>query len=257
MSVAEYILGEKHVYTETVLDDDADVISPTSATAKLINRDTGVEIATLSVVTDSGLVQTTVIETQITAEGNYQIEWDISYTDDSVPALKTIYTDILAIVKDTTYLMKLVTRLRVWVDDTPDNKALRLKTDMEWKQWMIEAVRAFMSDDFTVEANANGQDDLNPQPTAGSDNEQLIILWSAYFHFQLGVTAIASERTQLFQVTYADAYGAVRDKIDFIKEQIESLDSDAAMQFLSESDIESYGQLIERRSDAIETWDTV
>jgi len=255
MSVAEYYLGETHVYWEPVRDQDNTPITPTSAAASLYNRATGASIATLTVTYEPGRVITTVTSTQIVLEGNYQIEWDVTYTDQhGVVGVKTIYTDIVAKVRDTTYLMQLVKRLRVLVDDDPADYSYREKSDDDWKKIMIEGVRYFMSSTYTLTTNASGQDILSPEPTAGSDEEKLIPLWGAYLYYTLHASAIAAERTQMFTVSYDQAYSQLQARRQWLEETIEALDEDAAMQFVSETDIETWGKVTDRMTDLVAEW---
>ena len=255
MGVAEYYLGETHIFWETVREDDNTPITPSSAAAKLYNRSTGAEIATLTVSFEVGRVRTSGTSLQITTEGNFQIEWDITYTDQhSLVGIKTIYTDIVAKVRDSTYLMKLVKRLRVLVDDDPPDYSYREKSDTDWKKIMIEGVRYFMSSTYTLTENASGQDDVTPEPTAGSDDEKLIPLWGAYLYYTLHASAIAAERTQMFTVSYDQAYSQLQGRRQWLEDTIESLDEEAAMQFIAETDIEAWGKVTERMNDLLSEW---
>lgn len=254
---AEYFLGENHIYWEPVREGDNTPITPTSAAAKLVNRDTGIDVAVLTVSFQPGRVITTIASSNISTEGNYQIEWDITYTDQhSLTGVKTLFTDVVAKFRDSTYLMKLVKRLRVLVDDDPEDTNYRAKSDVDWKKIMIEGVRYFMPDTYTLTENATGQDDVTPTPTAGSDEEKLIPLWGAYLYYTLHASAIAAERTQMFTVSYDQAYAQLKDKRDWLEETIESLDENAAMQFISETDIEAWGKVTGRMTDLVAEWYT-
>ena len=254
MSVARQFVGEKRIYWEKVLKEDESVITPSSATATLYNRDTGVSIATLTVTSQAGLVKTVVSDTQILAAGNYQIDWFITYLEGSLTGSKAIKTDIIAELRDSTYIMTFVPRLRIYVDDDPSDVSLRIKDDDQWKRYLVEGIRNKMSD-YSITQNLYNQDEIDPEPTAGSADEKLIILWGAYFYFVFGAQAIAAERTQLYSISYDDALQQIQSRIDWLEEQIGALDPDSAMQFIDETDIVNWGKTSNRLIESIEQWD--
>jgi len=71
---------------------------------------------------------------------------------------------------------------------------------------------------------------------------------------QFGTTAIASERTRMFSITYAEAYQQTQDKITAIKDAIVDIDATQAMFFASETSIELWGQVASRTNEALATW---
>jgi len=228
----------------------------TSATATLLNKDAGTSVAVAETIRiSSGLVEVTLANTYMAAPGNFQIEWDITWTDGTDTQVMTIYTDIEAKYRDATYLMSLVPRMRMWVDDDPEDETRRMKNDLQLKRYLEAAIRHKMSS-YSLEADADGNMDVDTEPTAESDDENLIILWGSWLFYKFGYRAIASERTRMFSISYSDAYQQAQDTIAAIEEAIVDLDSTQAMFFDSETSIEFYGQILTRTNEATNTWDT-
>ena len=193
----------------------------------------------------------------MTAPANFEIEWDIAYTDGSDTPTITLYTTITAKVLDATYLIGLVPKMRVWVDDDPENESKRIKTDIKYKPYLETAIRFKMSS-YSLEEDAAGNWDIPTasQPAAESTDEKLITLWGAWYSYKLGHVAIASERTRMFSIAYSEAYTQMRDRVDSIIDAIMELDPTQAMYFDSETSIENWGQVGERTSEALATWNT-
>jgi hypothetical protein len=131
-----------------------------------------------------------------------------------------------------------------------------MKNDLQLKRYLEEAVRHKMGS-YSLEADADGNMDVDTEPTAESDDENLIILWGAWLFYKFAYKAIASERTRMFAISYADAYQQAQDIIAAIEEAIVALDSTQAMFFDSETAIEFYGKILTRTDAALATWDTV
>jgi hypothetical protein len=257
-SVFTYIIGAKQKFWEEIRNPRTrDPITANSVTARLWNRDanTSVPIAETVRIT-SGLVEVTLPYTYMTAPANFQIEWDIAYTDGSDTPTITIYTNIIAKVKDGTYLMSLVPRMRMWVDDDPEDETKRIKSDAKYKPYMENAVRHYMSS-YSLAADAEGNMDIDTQPAAESDDEKLIVLWASWLYYIFGYTAIAAERTRMFSISYSEAYAQMRDRVESIMDGIVELDATQAMYFASETSIEFWGQINTRTTEAIATWNDV
>lgn len=257
ISTFEYFIGAKQKFWEEVRNPRTQApITPTSATARLWNRDAGTSVViTETVRLSSGLVEVTPANTYMTDPGNFEIEWDITYTDGSDTPIMTILTTIIARERDSTYLIGLAPRVRVWVDDNPENESKRIKTDLGYKPYLEMAVRFKMSS-YSLAADADGNMDIDTEPAAESDDEKLIVLWASWFSYRFGNTAIAAERTRMFSISYAEAYSQMRDRLETIMENIIELDDTQAMFFDSESSIEFWGQINERTQEAINTWNT-
>lgn len=256
-SVFTYIVGAKQKFWEEVINPRTKApITANSVVARLHNRDAGTSVAIVETVRiSSGLVEVTLPYTYMTDPGNFQIEWDISYTDGSDTPTITIYTTIIAKDLDSTYLMKLVPQMRMWVDDDPEDESKRMKSDIKYKPYMENAVRHKM-DDYSLVADAEGNLDVDSEPAAESDDEKLIVLWASWLSYRFGYTAIAAERTRMFSISYDEAYTQMRDRIEAIMDAIVELDPTQAMHFDSETDIEFWGQINQRTADAIATWNT-
>jgi hypothetical protein len=258
-STFTYIVGAKQKFWEEVRNPRTKApITANSVIALLWNRDTDTHVVIVEPVRISlGLVEVTLPYTYMTAPGNFEIEWDITYTDGSDTPTMTIYTTVTAKVLDATYLIGLVSKMRVWVDDDPENESKRIKTDIKYKPYLETAVRFKMSS-YSLEEDADGNWDIPTasQPAAESTDEKLITLWGAWYFYKLGYTAIASERTRMFSITYSEAYAQMRDRIDSIIDAITELDPTQAMYFASETSIEYWGQVGERTTEAIATWNT-
>ena len=256
--VFTYFVGAKQKFWEEVRDPRTEApIMANSAVAKHLNRDANTTVAvTETIRISSGLVEVTLADTYMTAPGKYQIEWDITWTDGTDIQVMTIYTDIVSRYRDATYLMSLVSRMRSpWVDDDPDDKSKRIKSDEKYKPYLEEAVRQKMSG-YSLVTDADGNKDVTPEPAAESDDEQLIVLWASWLFYRFGYTAIASERTRMFSISYSEAYSLMGDRIEAIEESISELDATQAMYFASETAIEYWGQVIPRTIEAVGTWGT-
>jgi hypothetical protein len=252
-NIVTYIIGESRLVWERVREDDNTVITPTTAVAKVVNRATNTDIVTLTVTKSPGLVQAIIPTGKITIPGEYFIDWDISYSSLATTAVKTIITDIIATYRDTTYLMTLVPRMRVWINDDPNDPNRRIKSDTQLKRYLCEAVRNYL-DDYSI-VTTLGVEDIDTKPTAESDDEQLIVLYGSYFYLGTGIEAIAREQTAMFSVDYDSAYAQVRHRMDMIWDRIVQIDDNAVIPILSETDIESWGKVLDRYEDALETWD--
>ena len=256
-TVFTYFVGATQKFWEAVRDPRTKApITASSAAGTLLNRDadTSVPIAETIRIT-SGTVEVTLADTYMTAPGNYQIEWDITWSDGTDTIVTTIYTDIVSRYRDATYLMSIVPRIRVWVDDDPDDENRRIKSDIKYKPYFEEAVRQKMAA-YLLEDDADGNKDVTVAPAAESDDENLIVLWSAWIFLRFGTTAIAAERTRMFSIAYSEAYQQVQDKITAIEDAIIAIDPTQAMNFDSETSIEYWGQVAQRTSEAVSTWNT-
>lgn len=247
-----YYVGEKRLVWENAIDDDNTILTPTTASASVYDI-SGTEIATLTVTKSAGLMEATITETAITSIGRYRIEWTFTYTRDSLTAIKKVITDVIATKRDNTTLMGYVPRMRVWINDNPSDPSKRIANDLQLKTFLVEAVRLYM-DDYTITTTA-GVEDITTAPTAESDDENLIILWGSYMYLTLGSEAIAREQTTLFTISYDQAYRVLQDKINLIYNKIKELDPNARIAITGESDIEAWGQAMQRTWDAIATWD--
>jgi len=256
-SVFTYLVGAKQKFWERVRNPRTQApITANSVVGTLVNRDANTSVAIAETINiSSGLVDVTLPFTYMTAPGNYQIEWDIAYTDGSDTPTMTIYTDIIAKYRDATYLTTLISRMRMWVDDDPEDTSKRIKSDEKYKPYLDEAVRYKMSG-YSITTDDDGNSEITPVPTAESDDELLLVLWASWFVYRYGFTAIASERTRMFSIAYADAYSQMRDRVESIEEAITELDATQAMFFDSETSIEYWGQVNGRTSEALATWDT-
>jgi hypothetical protein len=256
MSIIRYIVGDTRIIEETVLDG-TQPITPDSASAKLYDRATGVELDALTVSLEAGLVSSSIPAGKITDQGNYYVVWNVAYTDiRDVSAIKQIQTDIIASLSDSTYLMTLVKRLRILVDDNPEDPEYRVKSDVGWKDVMVEAIRYYMSTNYSIVLNSDSQEDISPTPVSGSDDENLIVLWAAYYHLVFHVEAIAAEKTRMLEVTYSDAYAQVDKKIRVIEGRIAELDDTHAMPIDSETDFERYGNTAILYQNELNKWNT-
>jgi hypothetical protein len=255
-NIVKYYIGSSHLLWERVRDDDRKPIIPASAAVTLVDRDNDTTLVQSTTVgVQSGLVEYILAAGVITAPGNYYLEWDVTYDYEGDTIVKTLVTDIIAELRDSTTLMALVSRLRLLGDDDPLDASKRMKTDDQWKKYLVEAVRLFMSA-YSI-TQSGGLDEISPVPTAESTDEKLVILWGAYIYYRFGAEAIASERTRLFSISYDAAYAQIRDRLEVIEEQIEALDDSAATYFISETDIEAYGQVTDRLTESLATWSTV
>jgi hypothetical protein len=144
----------------------------------------------------------------------------------------------------------------MWVDDDPEDATKRIKSDIKYKPYLENAVRHYVTD-YTLAKDADGNWDVTTEPTAGGDDENLIILWAAWLYYKFGYTAIAVERTRMFSISYAEAYSQLKDRLNAIEDEIVTLDADQAMYFASETSIEFWGKINTRTTDAISTWDDV
>jgi hypothetical protein len=252
MSDVAYTIGTDRIIWETITEGGGAVITPTSAIAKIVLD--GEDIATLTVRSTAGLIQATIHAGEIATEDTYTVEWDIVYTDsnDDVVA-DTIITNITASLLDSTYLLSLVPRMRVWVNDDPVDITRKIKSDDQLKKYLVEAVRNYITG-YTI-TTTGGITDVDPEPDAESDTEQLIILYGSYLYLGTGIEAIAREQTAMYSVDYDSAYRQIKDRMDMIWDRIVQIDDNAVMPILSESDVESWGQVAERYVDALETWD--
>jgi hypothetical protein len=257
-STFTYIIGAKQKFWEEVRNPRTrEPITANTVNALLHNRDAGTYVSIAETIRIAeGLVEVTLPYTYMTAPGIFEIEWDIAYTDGSDTPTITIYTTIIAKVLDATYLMKLTPLIRMWVDDDPEDKTKRIKTDRQHKPFFENAVRHHM-DDYSLVADADGNMDIDTEPAAESDEEKLIVLWAAWLYYKFGYTAIAAERTRMFSISYAEAYTQMRDRVDAIMDAIVELDDTQAMYFDSETSIEFYGQINTRTTEAISTWNDV
>jgi len=255
-STFTYIIGAKQKFWEEVRNPRTRApITANVVNARLHNKDAGTHVPiTETVRISSGLVEVTLPYTYMTAPGIFEIEWDIAYTDGSDTPTFTIYTTIIARVLDATYLMNLVPQMRMWIDDDPEDESKRIKSDIKLKPYVENAVRHHMSD-YSLTADADGNMDIDTEPSAESDDEKLIVLWAAWMFYRYGYTAIAAERTRMFSISYDDAYTQMRDRIDSIMDAIIEIDDTQAMYFASETSIEFWGQVNNRTLEAIATWD--
>lgn len=252
-SVVKYFIGETRLLWERVRNDERVAITPTACTLAIWNRDTNTLLLNPAVTRlSAGKVEYVLANSVITSPGNYIAEWDITYTDGGETVVMTITTDIVAEYKDGTYLMSLVARMRLMVDDDPEDMNRRIKTDGQLKKYLVEAVRLKMSD-YSV-TTSGLQDEITPEPTAESTDEKLLILWASWIYYTFGTSAIAAERSRMFSITYAQAYQQLRDRREALQDDIIELDPTQAMVFDSETSIEFYGQVDDRTSDAIATW---
>jgi hypothetical protein len=253
-NIVTYIIGENRLVWERVREEDNAIINPSSAVASLINASTNMSVTSLTVTKSAGLVQAIIPSGQITIPGNYYIDWDITYAKIASTATKTIITDIIATYRDTTYLMTLVPRMRVWINDDPSDPNRRIKNDSQLKKYLAESVRHYITG-YTM-VTTLGIEDISAEPVAESDTEQLIILYGSYIYLGMGIEAIAREQTAMFSVDYDSAYRQIKDRMTLIWDRIVQLDDNAVMPILSESDVEMWGKIGERYVDALETWNT-
>lgn len=256
-SVFEYFIGATQKFWESFRDPRTKApVTPSSASGILLNKDADTSVAITETIRRSlGLVEVTLADTYMTAPGQFQIEWDVTWSDGTDTIVTTIYTDIVAKYRDATYLNSLVPRIRFWVDDDPDDEDRRIKSDIKYKPCFENAIRHKMTD-YTLAADADGNMDVTTQPAAESDDENLIVLWAAWLFYRFGYTAIASERTRMFSISYPEAYSQMQDRVAAIEEAILELDATQAMFFASETSIEAWGQIANRTSEALATWDT-
>jgi hypothetical protein len=229
-STFTYIIGAKQKFWEEVRNPRTQVpITANTVIARLWNRDDDTSVAIAETIRiSSGLVEVTLPATYMTAPGNFQIEWDIAYTDGSDTPTMTIYTTVTARVLDATYLIGLAPQMRMWVDDDPENETKRVKSDIKYKPYLENAVRHKMSS-YSLVLDADGNYDINTEPAAESDDEKLIVLWASWLFYRYGYTAIASERTRMFSISYSEAYTQMRDRIESIMDAIVELDPTQAM----------------------------
>ena len=256
-NVFEYFVGASQKFWEAVRHPRTKApILASSAAATLLNRDANTSVAVAETIRISaGLVEVTLANTYMTAPGNFQIEWDITWSDGTDIQVMTIYTDITAKYRDATYLMSLVPRVRIWVDDDPEDETRRIKSDLKYKPFLEEAVRQKMSS-YSLTTDADGNKEIDTEPAAESDDENLIVLWAAWLYYKLSYVAIASERTRMFSITYDEAYQQMRDRVDAIEEAILEIDETQAMYFDSETSIEYWGQVPTRTAESLATWNT-
>jgi hypothetical protein len=256
MSVVRYIVGDTRILSEDVLDG-VQPITPESASAKLYDRSSGVELDTLTVKKEPGRVTSSIPVGKITDQGDYFVKWSISYTDiRGIAAIKQIQTDIIATLSDSTYLMTLVKRLRILVDDNPDNAEYRIKSDVAWKDLMVEAVRNYMATNYSIVLNDDSQEEVSPTPTSGSDDETLIVLWSAYYYYIFHAEAIAAEKTRMLEVTFDNAHALIDTRIRVIETRIAELDDTRAMPIDGETDFERYGNTAILYQNELNKWST-
>jgi hypothetical protein len=257
-STFTYYIGETKKFWEEVRNPRTRApLTADSVAGRLWNRDDNTSVAVAETIRiSSGLVEATLANTYMTAPGKFEIEWDITYTDGSDTPVMTIYTTIIAKDLDSTYLIGLVPQLRMWADDDPEDASKRNKSDIKYKPYLENAVRLYVTD-YTLAKDVDGNWDVTVEPTAGGDDENLIILWAAWLYYKFGYTAIASERTRMFSISYSEAYLQVRDRVDAIEEEIIKIDETQAMYFASETSIEFWGKINTRTTDAIATWDDV
>jgi hypothetical protein len=257
-SVFTYYIGAKQKFWEEVRNPRTRVpITANTVIGRLWNRDDNTSVAIAETIRiSSGLVEVTLPYTYMTAPANFQIEWDIAYTDGLDTPTITIYTDIIAQEKDSTYLIGLVPRMRTWVDDDPEDKTKRIKSDIKYKPYMEDAVRYNMSG-YSLTDDADGNKEIDSEPAAESDDEKLLVLWAAWRYYRFGYTAIARERTRMFSIGYDEAYTQMRERIEAIEDEIVKLDDTQAMYFASETSIEYWGQINTRTNEAIATWNDV
>jgi hypothetical protein len=250
-----YFVGATQKFWEEVRNPRTRApITATSVTARLLNRDANTSVPiTETIRISSGLVEVTLANTYMTAPGQYQIEWTITYTDGLDTPIIIINTDIISKYRDATYLMSLVPRMRVWIDDDPEDESKRIKSDIKLKPYIEMAVRHKM-DDYSLAADADGNMEIDTEPAAESDDEKLIVLWAGWFFYRYGYTAIAGERTRMFSISYSEAYAQMRDRLEAIMDSIVELDATQAMYFASETSMEFYGQISRRTNEAITTW---
>ncbi len=256
VSVFKYLVGAKQKFWERVRNPLTQVpITATSAVGTLLNRDANTSVAIAETIRiTSGLVEVTLADTYMTAPGNYQIEWEITYTDGLDTPVMFIYTDIISDFRDATYLMTLVPRMRMWVDDDPEDTSKRIKSDEKYKPYLDGAVRYKMSSTYSLTTDADGNSEITPEPAAESDDEKLLVLWASWLVYRYGYTAISSERTRMFSISYAEAYAQMRDRIESIEESITELDATQGMFFTSETSIEFWGQVLPRTAESLATW---
>lgn len=255
VSVFTYLVGATQPFWERVRNPiTKQPITADSAVGTLVNKDAATSVAIAEDIRiSSGLVRVTLADTYMTAPGNFQIEWEVTYTDGLDTPVMFIYTDIISKFRDATYLNTLVPRMRMWVDDDPEDTSKRIKSDEKYKPYLDEAVRYKMSD-YEITTDADGNSEITPEPDAESDDEKLLVLWASWCVYRYGYTAIAAERTRMFSIAYAEAYAQMRDRIESIEESITELDTTQAMFFASETSIEYWGQVLPRTSEALATW---
>lgn len=252
----EYVIGATQKFWVAIRDENRQPVTASACSIRIIDIETGAFILPTETVRRSlGLLEVTLANTYMTVPGRYTLEWDYTYSDGTDTIIPTAYTNIVAKFADATYLMTLVPRLRLYGDDDPADETKRIKTDRQWKAYIVEGVRQKMSASYSI-TQVSGQDEISPEPTAGSDDEKLAVLWGAWFYYRFGYEAIASERTRMFSISYAEAYQQMQNRIEAIEEDIISLDPNQAMYFTSETSIEFYGKINERTGEAIATWNT-
>ena len=253
MSDVAYPIGTDRIIWETITESGGTVITPTSAIAKIVLD--GDDIATLTVRATAGLIQATIHAGEITVEDTYTVEWDIVYTNHlNVVTTATIITNITATLLDSTYLLSLVPRMRVWINDDPVDVNRKIKSDDQLKKYLVEAVRHY-STGYTI-TTTGGITDIDPEPEAESDTEQLIILYGSYLYLGMGIEAIAREQTAMYSVDYDSAYRQIKDRMTMLWDRIVLIDDNAVMPIMSQTDIERWGNVTELYADAIETWNT-
>jgi hypothetical protein len=247
-----YIIGEARYISEKVFEEDNTIITPTSATASLLDED-NVSLATLTVTKSAGLVETIIPASKINTVGNYKVEWDVTYSKLTTDAVKTIITDIIAQYPDSSYLIKLVTQMRVLINDNPKDPNKRIASDLQLKQYLVSAIRLYFRGTLAI-TTTNGVEDVSTVVTPESDTENLIVLRGAYLYLSLGIEAIAREQTNMFSVSYDSAYALLMGKIDTLMDRIVDLDPNARLAVTDETDIENWGKAWDRMLDALETW---
>ncbi len=250
----KYTIGTAYLFWETLRDDDDAPITATSCSASVVDKSTGLDVQTLTVTISSGRLQATMSAGKITTPGEYYIEWDAIYTNGG----RRVITDIVAVLPDSTYLASLIPRVRTWLGDVPQNLNKRITQDEQIKMAIEESVRTWLGEDgYTLERSVEGTWEITPEPTANSDDEKRIVLWTAYFILTFWTERIKSESTPMFRVDYDSSAMVIQNRIDVLWEEIKKIDPQAEMPVLSETDIESWGQLSDRLDEALNTWDDI
>lgn len=247
-----HYIGEDKLYWVQLLDDFGSPITANEVVAQLYDSgDT--KLFDINVISTPGRATGVVPGSVIVEPGRYYIRWRISWQPaQGQTATKILITEITATKRDSTSLTLLVPRLRVWVNDNPDEIQNAMHSDAYWKRFIVEAIRMYMRD-YKIIVDDNGHEDVSPA-LEGKD-ETLAVLWAAYLYWTLSAEAIAREQTAMYSISYDSAYSMIRDRIEILQNAIMELDPASAMVFESETDIEAWGKATRRLSEAISEWD--
>lgn len=248
--VTHYI-GEDKLYWVQTLDDLGNPITAVDVVAQLYNSD-GIKLYDIDVTKAKGKVTGIVAGSAITEPGRYYITWKVSWSPtQGKTATKILITEIVASKRDSTSLISLVPRLRVWVNDNPDDVNNAMHSDAYWKRFIVEAIRMHMRN-YSIVIDKNGHEDVSPA-LSGND-ETLAVLWGAYLYWTLSAEAIAREQTAMYSISYDSAYSTIKNRIEMLQDAIMELDPSSAMVFEGETDIEAWGNVTKRLSTIMSNW---